>query len=82
MDETHYVQVRYARATRWTTVGASSTRDGAAALAAEIYRDALDARGATPTQVRVIDRERLLADAGEAAVEQAQRDLRDGPGEG
>jgi hypothetical protein len=70
-----YVQVRYPRAERWETVAVSATRDVAAKLAGEMYRDLRDDGGQSPGQVRIASDDLLRREGGDTAVRRAAADL-------
>ena len=63
------------------SVGVAETRAAAATVAAKAYRSLDNERGRTPTQVRVISAADLAADGGDAALDRAEADIRDGAGE-
>ena len=65
MHTGNYVQVRYPEGGRWVTVAVSDTRNGAASVAADAYRQRHDQRGHAPTQVRIVSAAQLVREGGE-----------------
>jgi hypothetical protein len=82
IPEDYYVQVRYPQGRRWIAVAVSESRRDAATLAGDAYRHLPDARGRTPTAVRVVSASNLRHEGGEAAVSLAVTDSSVRPEEG
>jgi hypothetical protein len=62
-------------------VAVSESRREAAKLAAEVYRHLPDARGRTPSAVRIVTATKLRSEGGEAAVSLAVTDIGESPEE-
>jgi hypothetical protein len=71
----HYVQVRYPQGGRWVTVAVSDTRESAATVAANAYRERHDPRGQTPSQVRIVSAAQLVREGGEQELRIADAEL-------
>jgi anti-sigma B factor antagonist len=71
----HYVQVRYPHGEHWVAVGVTDDRREAAAVAAVVFRERANSSGEAPSQVRVIDASRLVAEGGQEAINRAAADL-------
>ena len=71
----HYVQVRYPDGGRWVTVAVSDTRNSAATVAANAYRERLDPRGQAPSQVRIVSSAQLVREGGEQELRIADAEL-------
>ena len=77
MTEDFYVQVRYPGGRRWVAVAVAEDRRLAASLAAAAYQNLADARGRTPTGVRIMSTQDLVAEGGPDAVDAAALDIAD-----
>ena len=75
MHTGHYVQVRYPQGGRWVTVAVSDTRNSAATVAANAYRERHDPRGQTPCQVRIASAAQLVREGGEQELRIADAQL-------
>ena len=75
MDMGHYVQVRYPDGGRWVTVAVSDTRNSAATVAANAYRERLDPRGQAASQVRIVSSAQLVREGGEQELRIADAEL-------
>ena len=71
----HYVQVRYPQGGRWVTVAVSETRNSAATVAANAYRERHDPRGQVPCQVRIVSAAQLVREGGEQELRIADAEL-------
>ena len=71
----HYVQVRYPQGGRWVTVAVSDTRNSAATVAANAYRERHDPRGQVPSQVRIVSSAQLVREGGEQELRIADAEL-------
>jgi hypothetical protein len=78
MHTGNYVQVRYPQGLRWVTVAVSDTRNGAASVAADAYRERHDQRGQAPTQVRIVSAAQLVREGGEREIRIADAELMGG----
>ena len=78
MHTGNYVQVRYPEGGRWVTVAVSDTRNGAASVAADAYRERYDQRGQAPTQVRIVSAAQLVREGGERELRLADAELMGG----
>jgi hypothetical protein len=75
MDMGHYVQVRYPDGGRWVTVAVSDTRNSAATVAANAYRERLDPRGQAASHVRIVSAAQLVREGGEQELHIADAEL-------
>ena len=71
----HYVQVRYPDGGRWVTVAVSDTRNSAATVAANAYRERRDPRGQAASQVRIVSSAQLVREGGEQELRIADAEL-------
>ena len=78
MHTGNYVQVRYPEGLRWVTVAVSDTRDSAARLAANAYRERHDQRGQAASQVRIVSAAQLVREGGERELRIADAELMGG----
>jgi hypothetical protein len=75
MHTGNYVQVRYPQGGRWVTVAVSDTRESAATVAANAYRERHDPRGQAPSQVRIVSSAQLVREGGEHELRIADAEL-------